>query len=59
MYSETDGGVRDLANTSLRRKLFGQPNKGSGEEEEEEEDEEEDGNAPSCRVENLTSVRWV
>ena len=43
------GGVRDLANSSLRRKLFSQPSKITDEEEEEEgdgregEEEEEEG----------------
>ena len=42
------GGVRDLANSSLRRKLFSQPSKITDEEEEEEGDgrereEEEEG----------------
>ena len=37
------GGVRDLANSSLRRKLFGQPSMITDEGEEEEEEEEEGG----------------
>ena len=59
--------MRDLANSSLRRKLFGQPNRGdSGTEEEEEEEEEEERKEEGGKVENdpplctdLTPMRWV
>ena len=54
---EPDGGIRDLANSSLRRKLFGQP---SRESEEEEEEEGEGGKEEQrCTVENVTPMRWV
>ena len=56
--------MRDLANSSLRRKLFGQPNRGDSgaeeddeEEEEEEERKEEEGKDPPCT--DLTPMRWV
>ena len=56
MYSEVDGAVscvRDLANTSLRRKLFGQP---SREEDDEEEEEEEEELPPA--TDNVTPIRF-
>ncbi|CAI8038950.1 Protein aurora borealis [Geodia barretti] len=65
-YGETDGGVRDLANSSLRRKLFGQPNRGDSGTEEEEEEEEEERKEEGGKVENdpplctdLTPMRCV
>ena len=57
--------MRDLANSSLRRKLFGQPNRGDSGTEEEEEEEEEEMKEEGGNVENdppctdLTPMRWV